>query len=70
VEDQKRMKTTLRKKTFTVIAVLAILVVSSLMVLVQAQAAQGELGKDLASDIRELVQTHKSDIKDFIIEAS
>jgi cell division protein FtsL len=64
------MKTTLRKKTFTVIAVLAILVVSSLMVLVQAQAAQGELGKDLASDISELVQTHKSDMKDFIIEAS
>jgi hypothetical protein len=50
-------------------AVSAMLIVSSLMVLVQAQAAQGELGKDLASDIRELVETHKSDIRNFILEA-
>jgi len=57
------------RKTLAVTAVSAMLIVSSLMVLVQAQAAQGELGKDLASDIRELVQTHKSDIKDFILEA-
>jgi hypothetical protein len=63
----RRMKTL--RKTLAVTAVLAMLIVSSLMVLVQAQAAQGELGKDLASDIRELVQTHKSDIKDFILEA-
>jgi hypothetical protein len=56
------------KKTLAVTTVSMMLVVCSLLVAVQAQSAQGELGKDLASDIRGIVQNHKADIQTFILE--
>jgi len=56
------------KKKFAVSAITTMLIVCSLTVLVQAQSTQGQLGKDLASNIREIVQTHKADIQDFILE--
>ena len=55
------------KKTMIIAAISAMLIVSSLMVMAQAQTAQGQLGKDLASDIREIVETHKSDIRNYIL---
>ncbi|MCL5877896.1 MAG: hypothetical protein M1540_08815 [Candidatus Bathyarchaeota archaeon] len=61
------MKKTL-KKTFAISAIAAMLIACSLMALVQAQSTQGQLGKDLASEIREITQTHKADIQNFILE--
>jgi hypothetical protein len=63
----KRMKTL--KKTFAISAVAAMLVLSTLLVAVQAQSAQGELGKDIASGIREIVEAHKADVQEFIMQA-
>lgn len=57
------------KKTLTITAISAMLIVSSLIAIAQAQSTQGQLGKDLASDIREIVQTHKADVQNFILEA-
>jgi hypothetical protein len=61
------MKKTL-KKTFAISAISAMLIACSLMALVQAQSTQSQVGKDLASEIREIAQTHKADIQDFILE--
>jgi Na+-transporting NADH:ubiquinone oxidoreductase subunit NqrC len=57
--ENKKMKKTL-KKTFAISAISAMLIACSLMALVQAQSTQSQVGKDLASEIREIAQTHKA----------
>lgn len=56
------------KSIFVLFVVSAILVVSSMLVSVNAQNGEGTLGKDISNAFRDIVKHHQSDVEDFIFE--
>jgi peptidoglycan hydrolase CwlO-like protein len=55
-------------KKMMIVAIAAMLVCSSLLVIASAQPTNEPVGKEIASTFKELAKSHQSDIEDFILE--